>query len=107
LQPDNNDPNTLFVMYISEHNHGFSNEPHLDLPSQLGTGRKRKEYDVSSDENTSKKQLHDSFVSTTSTVPRPATGQATPSSADEPKANKMGRPRKPNPRVFGPEWSNA
>jgi len=27
------------------------------LSSQLGTGRKRKDYDVSSDENSSKKQL--------------------------------------------------
>ncbi|OQU88839.1 hypothetical protein SORBI_3002G104400 [Sorghum bicolor] len=107
LQPDNNDANTLFVMYISEHNHGFSNEPHLELQSQLGTGRKRKEYDVSSDENTSRKQLHDSSVSAASSVPRPATGEATPSSAEELKAKKMGRPRKPNPRVFGPEWSIA
>lgn len=61
LQPNSNDPNTLFVMYISKHNHGFSNEPHLESSSPPGTGRKRKEYDVSSVENTSKKQLHDSL----------------------------------------------
>ncbi|CAL5066073.1 unnamed protein product [Urochloa decumbens] len=61
LQPNNADPNALSVMYISEHNHEFPNEPYLPLFSEQGTTRKRKESDVSGDESTTKRHVNDSF----------------------------------------------
>ncbi|TVU39602.1 hypothetical protein EJB05_13029, partial [Eragrostis curvula] len=59
LQYDDNDPNTLSVMYISEHNHESPIEPHLELSMQLENTLKRKEHDASCVENASKRQLND------------------------------------------------
>ncbi|KAJ1288857.1 hypothetical protein BS78_02G120100 [Paspalum vaginatum] len=50
LQPSDSDPNTLSAMCISEHNHGCSDEKSFELSSKHGAGRKRKEYDASSDD---------------------------------------------------------
>ncbi|KAF8776320.1 hypothetical protein HU200_003639 [Digitaria exilis] len=55
LQPMDIDLNTMYAMYISEHNHDFSNETYLQQHSELGTTRKRKEPDASGDENTTKR----------------------------------------------------
>ncbi|CAL5066074.1 unnamed protein product [Urochloa decumbens] len=61
LQPSDTDPNALSVMYISDHNHEFPNEPYLQLSSEHGTTRKRKESDVSDVENTTKRHVNDFF----------------------------------------------
>jgi len=58
LQPNDTDPNMLSAMYIYEHNHEVSNERHLELSAETAATRKRKESDVSSDENTSQRQLN-------------------------------------------------
>ncbi|CAN6171638.1 unnamed protein product [Urochloa humidicola] len=60
LQPRDTDPNALSVMYISEHNHEFPNETYL-LSSEHGTTRKRKESDLSGDENATKRHVNEFF----------------------------------------------
>ncbi|CAN6165813.1 unnamed protein product [Urochloa humidicola] len=61
LQPKDTDPNALSVMYISEHNHEFPNETYLELSSEHGTTRKRKESDLSGDENLTKRHVNEFF----------------------------------------------